>query len=585
MVRLAIVHKEKCKPGTCSHECAKVCPVNKKDLECVRIEQKSVIDESLCVGCSICEKRCPLGAIEIINLPSVKEEDLIFRYSKNGFALYGMPVPKFGSVLGFLGRNGIGKSTAIEILAGKKQINLGKDANEKEIKDYLQGNELLRYFDNLKGKKIAYKPQNLSSIAVNLSVKELLEKRGSKKQVSELIKKLNVEYLLENKLNKLSGGELQKIAIIAAVLGEADIYFFDEPLAYLDIQERINVSDFIKEISKNKTVVVVEHDLLILDYLTDYVNVFYGSQGAFGCVSGVKATKYGINSYLAGFLKEENMKIRDKELNFNFTKNKTVAGRIVAEWPDFSLNLDKFHLNVSKGEIKENHVVGILGKNGTGKTTFVKCLAGLEDVEINGKKQKLDLDLKISYKPQYLFTDSEETVMDVIRKEKISKKTSSMFNLEALHLKKIKELSGGELQRFSIARCLGKEAEVYLIDEPSAYLDVEERINCAKSIKEIMTEKQKTAFVVDHDLLLMSYLADSVIVFSGGSQSKSQDGTCDNVAGQSSKIYNFEDGVSELLKSLDITLRKYKESGRPRINSRGSVLDREQKEQGKWVVL
>ena len=118
-MRLAIIHKEKCKPGTCGHECSKCCPINKKGDECVSIKEKASIDEELCIGCAICQQRCPLEAIEIINLPSVKEENLIYRYGENGFALYGLPIPKFGSVLGLLGRNGIGKSTAIEILAGK----------------------------------------------------------------------------------------------------------------------------------------------------------------------------------------------------------------------------------------------------------------------------------------------------------------------------------------------------------------------------------------------------------------------------------------------------------------------------------
>jgi ATP-binding cassette, sub-family E, member 1 len=318
--------------------------------------------------------------------------------------------------------------------------------------------------------------------------------------------------------------------------------------------------------------IVVEHDLLILDYLTDYLNIFFGAQGAFGAVSGVKTSKEGVNAYLHGFLREENIRIRDKELDFNFTKNAAISGNKIGGWPDFNIKFESgFELDVKAGDIRQNHVVGILGRNGTGKTTFVKALVG----EIETSDGKLGLGLDVSYKPQYLFTDDDIIVRDVCFKEKINKKMKSLFNLGVLESKKVCELSGGELQRFSVARCLAKNADVYLIDEPSAYLDVEERISVAKAIKEVMTEKEKTAFVVDHDLLLVSYLADSVINFSGES----------GVKGEASCVRNFEEGVSSLLESLGVTLRKDKESGRPRINKKGSVLDREQKAKGKWAVF
>lgn len=573
-MKLAVIHKEKCKPTTCSKECKKYCPVEKKEIDsCVTISDKAKIDENTCVGCAICVKRCPFGAIDIINLPSVKEEKIVHRYGENGFALYGIPTPKEGGVLGLLGRNGIGKSTAIKILAGTKKINLGKESTtEEEIKNFFKGNEVIKYIESLKNKKISYKPQNLSELAINVKVMDLLLQRGTKEEIEKISMKLRISHILENKMSNLSGGELQKVAILAASLGKADTYFFDEPLAFLDIGERLKISDFIKETSKNKTLIVVEHDLLILDYLTDYLNIFFGGQGAFGIVSGIKSSKVGVNAYLDGFLKEENMRIRDKSLSFNFTKNPITSGIKIAEWPDFNISFDSnFRLKVNSGEIRENHVIGILGKNGTGKTSFVKALAG----EIETDQGKLDLGLEISYKPQYLFTESEETIKEICFKEKINKKLKSIFNLGVLEGKKLKELSGGELQRFSVARCLSKEADIYLVDEPSAYLDVEERISVAKAIKDIMTEKAKTAFVVDHDLLLISYLADSIINFSGESGKK----------GEALKTTSFEQGVSNLLKELNVTLRKDVESGRPRINKKGSVLDREQKEQNKWAIF
>ncbi len=566
----------------CGHECSKSCPVNKKGEPCIVVKEKSVIDEKLCVGCGICQNRCPFDAIEIINLPSVSEKDMVHRYGQNGFALYSLPIPKQGSVLGFLGRNGIGKSTAVRILSNQEKMNLGREFESEEnrgeaIRKFFSGSELMKYFDWIKSAKVSYKPQNLSSISVNLNVEELLLQRGSKEKVDLLVERLKVGHLLSNKLNELSGGELQKVAIIASVLGEADIYFFDEPLAFLDIQERLNVSDFIREISKEKTVVVVEHDLLILDYLADYLNIFYGSQGSFGLVSGVKASRYGVNSYLQGFLKEENLRIRDKELNFNFSKNVAGGGVEIGAWQDFELKYDNFSLSVRGGEIKTNSVVGVLGKNGTGKTSFIRALAGEQEVLVNGEKKKIDFgrDLSISYKKQYLVDDSDELVRNVMFKEKINKKISSRFNLGVLMSKKMSDLSGGELQRLAVARCLSKDADIYLIDEPSAYLDVEERISVAKAIKEMMIEKEKTAFVVDHDLLLVSYLADEVVVFEGESGKR----------GIMKGMKGFEAGISLLLESLGITLRKDKESGRPKINDKGSVLDREQKQRGEWVAF
>jgi len=594
-MKLAIVHREKCKSEVCGRECKKYCPVEKRESDsCVTIEGKSKIDEHACVGCGICVKRCPFGAIDVINLPSVESKDIVHRYGDNGFALYGLPVPKEGSVLGLLGRNGIGKSTAVKILAGTEEMNLGKkDVGFEDIKEFFKGNEILRFLEKISavggerkaesGVKVSYKPQNLSTLASDVGVMDLLKQRGSEDEIKKLAERLGVSQVLGNKMNKLSGGELQRVAILAASLGESDVYFFDEPLAFLDIGERLRVSDFLREISKDKTLIVVEHDLLILDYLTDYVNIFFGGQGAFGQVSGVKSSKVGVNAYLDGMLKEENMRIRDKALKFNFTRNALMSGSKIASWPDFEIKFgEDFGLEVKGGDIHENHVIGILGKNGTGKTTFVKALVGEIDVEVSsagsrepGAESRLDLGLDVSYKKQYLFTESEDLVRDICFREKINKRLKSTFNLGVLEGKKVKNLSGGELQRFEVARCLAREADVYLIDEPSAYLDVEERISVAKAIKDTMVERGKTAFVIDHDLLVVSYLADSVINFGGVS----------GVKGKSGEVVEFEKGVSTLLESLDVTLRKDKESGRPRINKRGSVLDREQKAKGQYAVF
>lgn len=573
MKRLAIIRKEECHPKECQELCAKLCPVNRKGEECIKIDGKAQISEELCIGCGICQNRCPFGAISIVNLPGELETKLVYRYGENGFALYSLPIPRFGSVLGLLGKNGIGKSTALEILSNKLKPNLGKNASDKEIKDYLKGSELLNYFEKLPKLKVAIKPQNLSQISKsNMNVLEFLKKFAKKSEIELIAEELAIEHVLDKNLNELSGGELQKVSILAATLKEADIYFLDEPLAYLDISERIRVSNYIQELSdKDKAVVLIEHDLLLLDYVTDYVNIIFGKPGCYGIISDIRAAKKAINSYLSGFLKEENIRFRDKAINFNFGSKRKVDSSILFEWPEFKKSYGDFSLNVNAGKAHSKSIIGIAGRNAIGKTTFVKCIAGvLEDDEKN-----LKVKLKVSYKPQYLEESSEELVATVIQREKVSKRLISLLSLEQLMMRQLKQLSGGELQRLAIAACLAKNADIYLIDEPSAYLDVEERIQAARAIEEIITEKDKAAFVVDHDLLFLSYLADSLIIFSGKPGKK----------GTASEPYEIIKGLNELLKQLNITVRRDEDNGRPRINKPDSVLDREQKRSGHYFEM
>ena len=569
MKRLAIIRKEYCHPDSCGNLCAKLCPINRKGEECIKIIGKAHISEELCIGCAICQNRCPFKAVSIVNLPEELMKRLIYRYGDNGFALYSLPIPRFNSVLGLLGKNGIGKSTALEILSNKLKPNLGKkEATASEIKDFLKGSELFNYFEHISNLKVAVKPQNISQLSkYKIRVIDFLSKFGSQKDIKKLSEEMVISYNLERNMDELSGGELQKVAVLAATMKEADVYFLDEPLTYLDISERIRVSDYIKELSgKNKAVILIEHDLLLLDYVTDYVNIIYGKPGSYGIISDIRASKKAINTYLSGFLKEENILFRDKEIKFNFGVRKKEDTALLLEWPEFAKSYKNFKLKIKAGSINTKSVIGIAGKNGIGKTTFIKCLAGLIDSDEKNLKSKLE----ISYKPQYLEENSEELVAEIIQREKINKRLISLLSLEDLFMRQLKQLSGGELQRLAIAACLAKEADVYLIDEPSAFLDVEERIQAARAIEETMKEKESAAFVVDHDLLFLSYLADSLIVFSGQPAKE----------GKASNPYDIISGLNELLRILDITLRRDEESGRPRINKKGSVLDREQRRSG-----
>ena len=154
--RIAVIDREKCHPNDCgNYLCAKLCPVNRAGADCItpgEPDKKARIDEFLCTGCGICPARCPFGAITILNLPETLDKPPVQRYGENMFELFSLPTPLFGKVVGILGKNGIGKSTALKILAGMLRPNLGQWKNPPEFKEviqYFKGSEMQRFLERL----------------------------------------------------------------------------------------------------------------------------------------------------------------------------------------------------------------------------------------------------------------------------------------------------------------------------------------------------------------------------------------------------------------------------------------------------
>ncbi|MBU90364.1 ribosome biogenesis/translation initiation ATPase RLI [Candidatus Woesearchaeota archaeon] len=579
MKRIAVVDNEKLKDKEKNLYIQSLCPVNRSGVECITVEKDGFlkIDEATCIGCGICTKAAP-NAIKIVNLPEVLDKTPIHRYGENKFALYSLPTPLFGKVVGVLGVNGIGKSSSISVLGGLLKPNFGeldKKADYKEIIDFFKGSETQAFFEKVEKKeiKVSYKPQHVDFIPKKTKgkVKDLLKKVDEKGKLEEVAKELEIFDILDNNIEKISGGELQRVAIAATVLKKSNLYIFDEPTSYLDIKQRMNVSRFIRNLSDEKTaVIVVEHDLIIFDYMTDVAHIMYGSEDVYGSVSGFKPTKNAINVYLGGYLKEENIRFRDKKVKFEARKtfSKKKDDELIS-WSGVGKKLGKFSLSAEDGSVNKGEVIGVLGENGIGKTTFVRILAD----DIKKDKGKLNGNVKVSYKPQYL-ESSDELVM-VVLNDAISKFTNQIINplnLKPLFEKKLNELSGGELQKVAIAYCLGRDAELFLLDEPSAYLDIEQRLIVSKVIRDFMELQNKSALVVDHDLLFLDYLSDKLMVFDGV---PAKDGM---VKGP----FSMEDGMNMFLEKLGITLRRDKDSSMPRINKLNSRLDREQKEKGKY---
>jgi len=622
-----IVDHDKCKPkspafqylarhaGGCGKECIKVAG------------KQIIIDEEACAACCNRATKCPGGAVSIVKIPTNMTTDTTHHFGPNMFKLHGLPQPRPGHVLGLLGSNGIGKSTALKVLCIKQKPNLGLlDESTKwaDIIHYYRGSDLQNYFIKLLTDEAvpAMKPQ-MDTYAqrpgTGRKVRDVIEKNSQRGErvAQDICEKLELNHLMDRETDALSGGELQRLAIAAVVLKDADVYIFDEPSSFLDVKQRITASRVIRSIldpaewdgddgkALSKYVLVVEHDLAVLDYISDYICCLYGQPGAYGVVTQRMSVFNGINQFLAGYFEAENMRFRQEELTFKVSMEDEIddpaaheKGRPgIFDYPATTkvLSSEKsestFTLHIEAGDFKEQEIIGLIGENGTGKTTFMQLLAGVFDEPAEGDEKPVRAaaslkDMGVSFKRQHntqRFRRFGGTVRDLLERTINHALGDRMFRLlvmrplsiEAMEDLNVTSLSGGELQRIAITICLGTPARVYLLDEPSAGLDCEQRVIVSKVIKRwVITHRQKTCFVIEHDFLMASTMFDRVIVYSGRPGIEC---TAQAPAG-------IVSGMNDFLKELDITFRRDPGNARPRINKHNSALDREQKAFGAYFL-
>lgn len=573
------------------------------------------------------------------------------RYGPNSFKLHRLPTPRGGQVLGLVGTNGIGKSTALRILSAKMKPNLGQFEDpptwEAILKNF-RGSELQGYFTHILEEKIkaVIKPQYVDSIprAVQGQVEAIIAGKDKRGVRDTMMVDLQLDHVKTREIAFLSGGELQRFAIAVVAVQDADVYMFDEPSSYLDVKQRMRAANVIRSLldgegADRKYVICVEHDLAVLDYLSDFICCLYGSPAAYGVVTMPFSVREGINVFLAGFVPTENLRFREEELTFKVAsvaeedaaaaaaaadtgksgkksrgaaaKSATKAGgkagskaaaapaaTAAAEeevatptagtrtYPAMFKHLEgkkgsSFKLHVEPGSFKDSQIIVMLGENGTGKTTFIRMLAGLmqPDVPEGTEPPKLD-GFSVSYKPQKINPRFEGSVRLLLHKKirdaylhpQFATDVTKPLNLENIIDQEVKNLSGGELQRVALVLALGKPADVYLIDEPSAYLDSEQRIVAAKVIKRYILHAKRTAFIVEHDFIMATYLADQVIVY---------DGT-PGVEATAHSPESLVTGMNKFLAAVGITFRRDPTNFRPRINKKNSDKDREQKKAGAY---
>lgn len=588
--RVAVLDEDLCKPKKCGLECIVYCPVNKTGGECIiqrEDDGKAVISEDLCTGCGICVKKCPFEAIVIVNLAKELGDHKIHQYGINSFRLYHLPTPKKGTVIGLLGRNGMGKSTIINILSGNIRPNLGKYDNNQlawdDILDNFRGTELKSHFEKISSGtlRVSIKPQLVYLIPKTFkgTARELLKKYDERHVFDTLVNDLGLTNILDNSVSQLSGGELQRLAVAVAFSKDADYYFFDEPSSYNDIYQRLQVARVITRLTdEGKSVMVVEHDLTLLDYLSDYIHILYGEPGAYGIVSPLQSIKVGINNFLEGFIPSENIRFRDRSYKFdNSGQNEDVVlEKPLAKYSNLTKSYPSFKLSANSGQIREGEIVGLVGANALGKTTLMKMIAGIEKPDSGN----IEMSAKISYKPQYLQQDHDGDTRSLlstayqapIEGSAVENHILIPMGMKRLYDKNINTLSGGELQKVAVCATLVRPANIYALDEPSAFLDVEDRISLAKFLHRFVKVEGKSAMIIDHDMQLIDLVSDSLVIFTGTPA----------IEGIAHNPMNKEDGMNQFLRTLAITYRKDETTGRPRINKMGGRLDRKQKDSGDY---
>jgi len=405
------------------------------------------------------------------------------------------------------------------------------------------------------------------------------------------------------------------LSIVVCVLKQADVYMFDEPSSFLDVRQRLDatrlIRDLVSDEGRPKYVIVVEHDLAILDCISDYTHCLYGEPGAYGVVVKRQGIRNGINQFLDGYFVAENMRFRSESLHFKISQTSA------AEVKEFGLGIESnrtigrvhyeacqqvlspgtersFTLNIEGGDYMDGEIMALVGENGTGKTTYMQMLAGLFDVTQEGRdgiKEYTCTSLSLlghgntmSYKRQDFapkFRRYRGSVRELLEKNCQAAFADQLFVLLVIRPLKIEELfdlavstlSGGELQRLAITVCLGTPALVYLFDEPSAGLDCEQRVVIAKVIRRwIISHLNRSCFVIEHDTLMLSAMADRMILFTG------QPG----VEACASKPRSVNDAFNIFLERLNVTFRRDPTNFRPRINKDGSTKDREQKQSGNY---
>lgn len=489
----------------------------------------------------------------------IRIENVTFSYGeenekKNGIRNINLHIKK-GEFVVFCGESGCGKTTVMRLIngliphyyEGHLMGNVFIDENNvskqpiyeiaRKVGSVFQ-NPRSQFFNVDTTSEITFGCENLGMS------EEIIRKR-----LKETVENFQMESLMNRNIFHLSGGEKQKIACAGASIMEPDIFVLDEPSSNLDVSSIHKLHEILSYWkTQGKTILISEHRLYYLRGLADrFIYMENGtitqeySADQFEQLTEEKRAEMGLRTFklenISGL--EKSLEISKKKPSVEHNKEQKM------QLKDFCFSYKNSHqrnrkniLNIKDCSIPANGIVGIIGNNGAGKSTFSRCFCGLEkrcgEIIWNGKKYHSKDRLNTCYMVMQevnhqLFT---ETVLDeiLISMEKPDEKQAEEL-LSKLDLLEVKDrhpmsLSGGQKQRVAIASAIASKRSILFFDEPTSGLDYKHM----KQVADLLRQLQKegiTLYIITHDLELILECCTDIIHLENGSvkEQYSVDGT------------------------------------------------------------